>query len=385
MIKGKFPLLTSAIIGLCTLLFLLSNFASEYSHPWLAYWGYFSNIDVYSGSYWGLLTSSFLHVDFLHAIFNLYWVWILGSGLEKHLGSLNFLIFWILAAFVSSGFQLAFSGDTGIGASGVVYAIFGYQFIARKHVEPFSKLMNANTIQLFIIWLFLCLGLTYFNVWNIGNAAHFSGFGFGCLCGYLIELKQNSRMCFNYVALVALFIASSLVYAPWSSTWIYKKAGEAYEKSNYAEAIDWYSRIPEKSEYYPYAAYWMGNANELLGDHISAVALLEEALAFEELAYPKEELLNHLAWMYATSINPKLQKSSKALQYASAAYKITDGQSPEIIDTLAAAHAANGNFEKAVELQKEAIKLAKDLKTGINIDGYEYRLSLFEKGRSFVE
>jgi GlpG protein len=68
--------------------------------------GLYSAHPAADGAYWTLITSAFIHLDLIHLIFNLYWLWALGARLEITIGSLRYLGFYLAAAFVSSSFQL---------------------------------------------------------------------------------------------------------------------------------------------------------------------------------------------------------------------------------------------------------------------------------------
>jgi Zn-dependent protease with chaperone function len=68
--------------------------------------------------------------------------------------------------------------------------------------------------------------------------------------------------------------------------------------------------------------------------------------------------LNNLAWLLVTVKDEELRDPSKALILAQKAVEID--RSPTFLDTLAEAFWANGDSEMAVEIEKEAVKLAKD-------------------------
>ena len=68
---------------------------------------------------------------------------------------------------------------------------------------------------------------------------------------------------------------------------------------------------------------------------------------------------NSLAWIKATSKNEKFFSPPKALTLAQRACELTEYKDPSMLDTLAAALAANEQFDKAVETADKAIKLAK--------------------------
>ncbi len=82
------------------------------------------------------------------------------------------------------------------------------------------------------------------------------------------------------------------------------------------------------------------------------------------------EALNNLAWLYATTESPALQKYSKALVLAKKALKLS--RAPHILDTAAEAYYKLGNHKKAVELEEEAISKATD-----NIEFYKKQLKKF--------
>jgi TPR repeat protein len=67
--------------------------------------------------------------------------------------------------------------------------------------------------------------------------------------------------------------------------------------------------------------------------------------------------LNNLAWLYATSENPKIRNPQLAVEYALKAVA-GDSEDSGNQDTLAAAYYANGQYEKAVESERQAIALA---------------------------
>lgn len=71
---------------------------------------------------------------------------------------------------------------------------------------------------------------------------------------------------------------------------------------------------------------------------------------------------NNLAWFYATVEYPEYQKPGKAIQYALMAIQTAPDEA-RFYDTLAAAYARDGQFEKAIETIKKAITLLKEMTT----------------------
>jgi membrane associated rhomboid family serine protease/cytochrome c-type biogenesis protein CcmH/NrfG len=72
------------------------------------------------------------------------------------------------------------------------------------------------------------------------------------------------------------------------------------------------------------------------------------------------EAHNNLAWLYATSEDPRYRNPRGALEHATVAVQLTDWKEPSFIDTLAEAFYVNNSFDEAVRTQSKALKLDPD-------------------------
>jgi tetratricopeptide (TPR) repeat protein len=90
------------------------------------------------------------------------------------------------------------------------------------------------------------------------------------------------------------------------------------------------------------------------------------------------QTLNNLAWALATNSDPGLRDATQALQVAERAMALTQGRDPAILDTLGAAYAESGRFDKAIEWARKGMDLAK--KTGQD----ELAKALFERIRLYA-
>lgn len=87
---------------------------------------------------------------------------------------------------------------------------------------------------------------------------------------------------------------------------------------------------------------------------------------------------NSLAWIKATSKAAKFYNPGEALTFARRACELTKHQNPGMLDTLAAALAANGQFEKAVETAGKAIEIAKSTGQDAQAAGIQKHLNLYK-------
>jgi len=272
------PILTWLACATCVFIFLglLSKGPFESSESWetVTKWGYSPPGDIWDGKYWGLITSVFVHIELWHMALNVYWLWILGRPLERRIGALRWLIFFLLAAVISSGMQLAASGSTGIGASGVVYAIFGFVWTARKHVEEFKSALSMQTINLFIVWLFICFALTYFKILEVGNAAHVSGALFGILVADVFIVKYKPRIAMAGLVILTTCSIAPIFWSPWSAARVGHQAYNAHLREDYVTAIALYRRSLELGQ----DPVWVWSNLTLAYKKIGDQAKYEEAL-----------------------------------------------------------------------------------------------------------
>ena len=236
----------------------------------LSCFGYLPADSIWRGNYWALVTSAFVHMELWHVAFNVYWLWVLGSRLERAIGSIPFLIFFVVSAFVSSACQLASSDSTGIGASGVVYAIFGFMWVSRGRFPLFNQVLDSRTILIFVVWLFACLVMTILKIWEVGNAAHFAGLLFGCGVAAAFDFRPWRHLAKSIVGIMIAFSVVLLFWCPWSTTWLCGRAYDAHIAGRYQEAIDQYTRVIELSPQNAWAFLNRSQAYQSLGDREKA-------------------------------------------------------------------------------------------------------------------
>jgi tetratricopeptide (TPR) repeat protein len=92
------------------------------------------------------------------------------------------------------------------------------------------------------------------------------------------------------------------------------------------------------------------------------------------------QLANQEAWILATHPDPRARDGAMALGLAQPLCLASDNKDPRFLDTLAAAYAELGRFDKAVQTAQEALGLTSSAKHRKEL---EKRLDLYRAGRSF--
>ncbi|MSR61466.1 MAG: tetratricopeptide repeat protein [Planctomycetes bacterium] len=103
------------------------------------------------------------------------------------------------------------------------------------------------------------------------------------------------------------------------------------------------------------AAAWekLGEVREAQGEHRAALAALERALADPT----RTNAARLAAWILASAAEDELRDPQRALELARRAVQATQRRDPPTLEALAAALAAGGDFERAVAVQEEALRL----------------------------
>jgi GlpG protein len=232
---------THVLLLYCFIVFVAIQFFKNdelVSNEILTYFGAPVAIDIYNFQFWGIVSNSFVHYELGNFILNAVGLLLLGSYVERRIGTKNFFLFGLIASTISSAFQLAFSDDAGIGLSGVNYALFGYVF-AKTFIDIRFRIVTKN-VALVVMLLFIpfCEYMNRFGGWNVATIALFSGF----MLGVLLAIYKTAYVKMVQISIASLFVLSivSVVYTPWSAQWNCAKGILRHEKGETEKAKEYY-------------------------------------------------------------------------------------------------------------------------------------------------
>jgi GlpG protein len=174
---------TLVLIGLSLLVTALTEFGSNGLFlRWLS-------ADLVTWQVWRWVTPIFVHLGFIHILFNMMMTADFGRIVEARLGAWRFLGLVLLIAIPSNLAQLVLRGPLFGGMSGVIYGFLGYCWV-RGRLDPASGLaLNPTSLAIMMVWYVLCLvGV----IPNVANVVHTVGLGMGMMCG-LITAQLRAR------------------------------------------------------------------------------------------------------------------------------------------------------------------------------------------------
>jgi rhomboid protease GluP len=138
------------------------------------------------GQWWRLFTSTFLHIGLLHILMNMAVLWEIGRFVERMLGHVGFLLFYVVCGLAGQLASVAWNPYvTSAGASGAIFGLYGVLlgFLVRSRGSiPKEVLQRLQKSAVVFIGYNVFYGLAQT---GIDNAAHFGGIGAGFVLGLL--------------------------------------------------------------------------------------------------------------------------------------------------------------------------------------------------------
>ena len=214
----------------------------------------------------------------------------------------------------------------------------------------------------------------------------------------LIQVGEQSMADrYTYVPLTGLFIIIAWGVNDLAAKWQYRKvvlgvsAGTilcGLSICTHLEVRYWRNSIA----LFERAVELSGNDKWVYG-HL-AKALAEAGRVDEAVVYLKEvvqamprraNLVNNLAWLLATHKETEFYNPEEAIRLAKRACQLTNYERPGLLDTLAAAYAAAGRFDEAVETAEKALTMAEAMEKKKLAVEFRARLGLYRAGKPYTE
>lgn len=153
-----------------------------------------------------MLTSGFLHVDWLHLILNMYVLYMFGGFITSQLGNISFLIIYFGSLLAGSVYALSYHKDepyySAVGASGAVSGIV------------YATILVSPDMSLYLFFIpipipgyIFAVGYLLYSIYgmkkqlgNIGHAAHLGG----AIGGFALTLLLEPRLFSTNTVLVVV-------------------------------------------------------------------------------------------------------------------------------------------------------------------------------------
>ncbi|HEX2989191.1 MAG TPA: rhomboid family intramembrane serine protease [Anaerolineales bacterium] len=207
----KFPIINLTLIAVNVLAFLYEIRMDEATlQGFIFTWGLIPSqfISDPSSTWVNILSSMFLHGGWFHIINNMWVLFIFGDNIEGRMGSIRYLIFYLLggaAAGLLQTYILPSSDTPMIGASGAVAGVLGAYLVLfpRSRIAslvPILFIFTLIEIPAFLFLLFWFFSQLYSGLFAIEGGggsgiawwAHIGGFIFGVVMVSFFAMRRRA-------------------------------------------------------------------------------------------------------------------------------------------------------------------------------------------------
>lgn len=160
--------------------------------------GYYYGTNYYKGPepiFLTLLTSVFMHGDWMHLLGNMVFLWVFADNIESTVGNFRFLLFYLIGGLAASLSHLFFNWNSlvpTLGASGAIAACLGAYLVmfpkSSIKMLVFIKIIRIPAFVFLLFWIIQQLVSGYGALQTkdgggIAWFAHIGGFLFGLIAG----------------------------------------------------------------------------------------------------------------------------------------------------------------------------------------------------------
>ncbi|MBE0520772.1 MAG: rhomboid family intramembrane serine protease [Candidatus Methanoperedenaceae archaeon] len=192
-LKGNASL---AILAVAVISFLLQIIIPVYSFYFALY-----PVDIFSRP-WTLVTHMFLHGGGTHLLFNMLFLYFIGTELERRIGSRQFLTVFMVSGIVAgigySLWSIFIMGNpfaAAVGASGALFGVFAALAIIAPHIRLYLFFIPVPVKITHALILFALFDLLFIGSGDpIARSAHLSGVVAGVFIGRHLKGKKQYMM-----------------------------------------------------------------------------------------------------------------------------------------------------------------------------------------------
>lgn len=185
------------LIGINVLYFVYLEFVGSTDNTvfMIQHGAMYEPLVVGNKEYYRLLTSMFMHFGIEHIANNMLILFILGDYMERALGHIKYLIFYLICGLGANAVSLVFNLNQGeavvsAGASGAIFGVVGGLLYAV--LINHGKLEDLSSRQMAVIIL---LSLYFgFTSTGVDNTAHVAGLLIGIVMAVLLYRRPKQSM-----------------------------------------------------------------------------------------------------------------------------------------------------------------------------------------------
>jgi rhomboid protease GluP len=156
-------------------------------------YGAMERYHIWSGDYWRLLTAVFLHVGWIHLLWNSWIMFSWCAEIERTVGSLWFVFAYLTTGIGASAVSVLGHPAFGAGASGAGFGMIAVTLsILYRRAGSWDSFISSPGVKQVLVntGIWVVIGISMVSA-RMDNYAHLGGFAFGVPCGLLLENRRG--------------------------------------------------------------------------------------------------------------------------------------------------------------------------------------------------
>ncbi len=182
----RFYNITLFLIGINVLVFLAQQILRPH---YIDFYLGLSVVGIHERFLWQFISYMFAHGSISHILFNMLALYLFGSALEHHIGSWEFLFYYMITGILAGAFSILVYWLTGsygvllIGASGAIFAIeLAYAtFFPNATIYIWGILPLKAPVMVLVFTAIELFNTITGSRDGVAHLTHLAGFGFGWL------------------------------------------------------------------------------------------------------------------------------------------------------------------------------------------------------------
>jgi len=201
-------LITAINLGVFTIAFLHGEHRGDsLTGTTLRVYGALDRYLVWTGDYWRLLTTVFLHVGWIHLLWNTWGMFGWCASIERTVGSTWFAFAYVTTGVGASAISVIGHPAFGAGASGAGFGMIGVMLaLLYRRAGSWEAFWSDRYVRNMLANTGIWIAIGFSGVVRMDNYAHLGGFALGIPCGFVLEYRRGRNRPLWIAGLVAYMV-----------------------------------------------------------------------------------------------------------------------------------------------------------------------------------
>jgi rhomboid protease GluP len=149
---------------------------------------------IWSGDYWRLMTAVFLHLGWIHLLWNTWAMFGWCAAIERTVGSAWFAFAYLTTGIGASAVSVFVHPAFGAGSSGAGFGMIAVILaLLYRRAGNWNAFMMDPTAKSMIVNTGIWVAIGFSGMLRMDNYAHLGGFAFGIPVGLLLEARRGRK------------------------------------------------------------------------------------------------------------------------------------------------------------------------------------------------